>query len=97
MELKDFIESTLTQIAQGVQGAIENADGYEVNPAYDKKTTSTYTIRFDLSIESEKDSGANIRVLKAGIAEKSLNRISFDVNMTLPSTLLNNAPKLPEG
>ena len=96
MELKEFIESTLTQIAQGVQGAIEKADGYDVNPAYDKKNTSIYAIKFDLSIESEKDGGVNIRVLRAGgVAEKSMNRISFAVDMTLPSTPLSTPPNKP--
>lgn len=97
MELKDFINSTLTQIADGVQSAKENADrrGYVVNPVYDSKIKKIYSIKFDLAVESEKAGGANIKVLSGGVTEKSVNRISFEVDMTLPSSPTNTPPKSP--
>lgn len=98
MELKDFINNTLTQMAEGVQMAIDNATGrgYTVNPVYDNKSSSLYVIRFDLSVESEVNGGANIKVLSGGIAEKSMNRISFEVNMTLPASEKNVPPSVPK-
>ena len=85
MELKDFVSNTLTQIAQGVQAAIDASEGlgYTVNP-----TTidgRVYTIHFDLGIESEQEGGANIKVLNGAMREKTANRITFDVNVMLPS------------
>lgn len=98
MDLKDFISNTLTQIADGVQDAINNADGkpYLVNPTFDAKTDKSYCIRFDLSVESESKGGANIKVLSGGISERSLNRISFEVNMTLPNSGAKTPPQRPE-
>lgn len=55
MELKEFINNTLTQIAEGVQAAIDASDGkkYLVNPCAGK-IAATQAVRFDLSIESER-------------------------------------------
>lgn len=85
MELKDFVSNTLTQIAQGVQAAIDASVGlgYTVNPT--TNDGRVYTIHFDLGIESEKEGGANIKVLNGAMREKTANRITFDVNVTLPS------------
>lgn len=85
MELKEFIKATLTQIAEGVQGAINDADGkgYLVNPSA-SRIAVTQTVRFDLSVESEKEGVANIKVLSGSTSERSVNRISFEVYMTMP-------------
>lgn len=52
MELKEFITNTLTQIAEGVQEAINIADGkgYTVCPTT-LKTGKECTIHFDLAIK----------------------------------------------
>lgn len=96
MELKEFINNTITQIAEGVQNAIDqsNGKGYLVSPTTGKVGLSC-TIHFDLLVESQKDGGANIKVLSGNASEKVANRINFDVSMTLPRSSLNDAPKMP--
>lgn len=85
MELKEFVNNTLTQIAEGVQAAIDASEGkkYLVNPCIGK-IAPTQTIRFDLSIESEKEGSASIRVLSGTASEHNVNHISFEVSMTYP-------------
>lgn len=85
MELKEFIDNTLTQIAEGVQDAIEasKGKGYWVSPGGDKFGRNC-VVHFDLSVESGKEGAASIKVIGAGINEKSINRIKFDVHMRLP-------------
>lgn len=87
MELKDFISNTLTQMAQGVKDAISKSEGkgYLINPS----TTligSDCNVHFELSIENEKEGSANIKVVGGSMSERSLNRISFDINITLPTS-----------
>lgn len=85
MELKEFISNTLTQIAEGVKGAIEasKGKGYYVNPSQGK-IGRNYVVHFDLSVENGKEGKADIRVLGGGMTERSLNRIKFDIHVTLP-------------
>lgn len=87
MELKEFIVNTIDQIAEGVQCAIEHSDGrnYLVNPST-VNDGATYTIHFDLAVESGKDGSAGIKILNGSITEKSVNHISFDVNMSYPTS-----------
>lgn len=87
MELKEFIHETLSQIAAGVKAAIDDSQGkgYFVNPSLSGPGAS-YQIHFDLSVESEVEGKAGITILGAGLSERSANRISFDVAMTLPSS-----------
>lgn len=96
MELKEFINDTLTQIAEGVQNAIEQPNGkdYLISPATGKIGVSC-TVHFDLSVEAQKDGEANIKVLSGNVSEKVANRINFDIPMTLPHSPLSNAPKMP--
>ena len=96
MELKEFINDTLTQIAEGVQNAIDQSDGkdYLVSPTTGKVGLSC-TVHFDLSVEGQKDGGANIKVLSGNVSEHVTNRISFDITMTLPHSSLSNIPKMP--
>ncbi len=97
MELNEFIRNTLTDIATGIQGAIDESagKGYWVNPSASVES-STYTVHFDLAVESEKDGKADIKVLHGGISEKSLNRLSFDVNMTFPTSGNIKRPRIPD-
>lgn len=85
MELKDFISSTISHIAEGVQEAIDTSKGkgYLVSPGGDKFGKNC-VVHFDLSIESGKEGAASIKVIGGGINEKSINRIKFDVHMYLP-------------
>lgn len=85
MELKEFINDTLTQIAEGVQGAIDNSEGmgYSISPVMGNEG-NTCTVHFDLAVECEKSGGADIRVVTGKLSEKTCNRINFDVYMTLP-------------
>lgn len=96
MELKEFISSTLTQIADGVRDAINKSaeKGYLVNPS-STKSSDTYTVHFDLCVEAGKEGNADIKVLGANISEKSTNRISFDVDMSYPASGEIPAPKRP--
>ena len=96
MELKEFISSTLTQIAEGVQEAIDNSEGkgYLVSLAGDKIGKSC-NIHFDIAVESEAEGKASIKVIGGGISKRSANRISFDLTMTLPTSGNANPPKRP--
>lgn len=94
MELKEFITNTLTQIAEGVQEAINIADGYTICPTT-LKTGKECTIHFDLAIESETEGGASIKVLTGSMKEKSANRVTFDVGMILPSTKAKSPQQRP--
>lgn len=87
MELREFINNTLTQIAEGVQAAIEASEngGYLVNPSA-TKIGADCKIHFQLSVESGKKGEASIKVLSSSISEHSMNRIEFDINMTLPTS-----------
>lgn len=53
MELKEFINNTLTQIAEGMQAAIDASEegGYLVNPST-TKIGADCKIHFELSVES---------------------------------------------
>lgn len=93
MELKEFVENAITQIAEGVHGAIKSSSGkgYMVNPSF-KNPGTTYTIHFDLCVESGKEGEADIKVLSGIFSERSVNRITFDVNMTFPSSDVVSVP-----
>lgn len=96
MELKDFINNTLTQIVDGVQNAIDQSNGkdYLISPAVGKVGLSC-TVHFDLSVESQKNGGTNIKVLSGNVSEKVANRISFDISMTLPHPKEDKGYKRP--
>lgn len=96
MELNEFINNTLSQIAEGVQAAIDASEGkkYLVNPCTGK-IAAPQIIRFDLSIESEKEGAASIRVLSGAASERNVNHISFEVSMTYPHSGEIEPPKRP--
>ena len=98
MELKEFISNTITQIADGVQDAIEksNGKGYSVSPAIGNVGLSC-KVHFDLSVDSQKDGGANIKVISGNVSEKVSNRINFDISMTLPHPKMAKGFKKPGG
>lgn len=87
MELKEFISNTLTQMADGVSDAIQKSDGkgYLVNPSA-TKIGADCVVHFDLSIESDKEGTASIKVIGGSMSERSVNRISFDINIKLPTS-----------
>lgn len=97
MELKEFIKTTLTQIAEGVQNAIVASEGggYLVNPSA-TKIGADCKIHFELSVESGKKGEASIKVLGGSVEEHSVNRIAFDINMTLPTSGNINGPRKPD-
>lgn len=97
MELKEFIKNTLTQMADGVQEAIDASKGqnYLVNPST-SKIGADCIVHFDLSVESGKEGAASIKVLGGGVSERSLNRITFDINIKLPTSGNSVPPKRPE-
>lgn len=96
MELKEFINNTLTQIAEGVQTAIDTSKGggYLVNPST-TKIGADCKIHFELSVESGKKGEASIKVLGGSVTEHSVNRIAFDINMTLPTSGNAIPPRKP--
>lgn len=87
MELKEFISNTLTQMADGISSAIKASEGrgYLINPSANK-IGSDCKVHFELSIESAKEGEMGIKVLGGSLSERSLNRISFDIDMTLPTS-----------
>ena len=87
MELKEFVSNALSQIAEGVQNAINDSagKGYLVNPSTGK-VGATYAVNFDLVVESAKDGKADIKILNGSLSEKSTNRLTFSVNMTFPTS-----------
>lgn len=97
MELKDFINSTLTQIAEGVQGAIDQSKGkgYRVSPVVGSVGDSC-VVHFDLAVESEKKAEASVKIASGNMSEKTANRINFDVTMTLPHSSLVPKPNRPD-
>ena len=115
MELKEFISSTLTQIADGVRDAQKHYSeiGGEVNPSnlariqgnilqgtestYNGKAIMLCNVHFDVALTSEKTSSGvgGIAVQLGGFSiggkkngtdtDSSLNRISFDIPVKLPT------------
>lgn len=87
MELKEFISNTLTQMADGVNDAIERSDGkgYLVNPSA-TKVGADCIVHFDLSVESDREGAASIKVIGGSMSERNVNRISFDINIKLPTS-----------
>lgn len=96
MELREFISNTLTQIADGVQQAINASEGkgYLVNPS-GNKDGGNYNVHFDLCIEAQKEGSIDIKVADGSMLEKNTNRITFDVKMTFPTTGNTYPPKRP--
>ena len=97
MELKEFISNTLTQIAEGVQEAIDQSKGkgYRVSPVLGNVGDSC-VVHFDLAVESEKEAGASVKIVSGNLSEKTANRINFDISMTLPYPKEEKGYKIPE-
>lgn len=93
MRLDEFIKETLLQIAKGVQGAIDEQKGFEINP--NEKEAEIQTIKFSISLSTETKAEAGIKVLSAAHDTTSLNKIDFEVKMRLPKTHKEGNPKLP--
>lgn len=93
MRLDEFIKETLLQIAKGVQGAIDEQKGFEINP--NEKEAEIQTIKFSISLSTETKAEAGIKVLSAAHDTTSLNKIDFEVKMRLPKTYKEGKPKPP--
>lgn len=94
MELKEFINNTLTQIADGVKDAIDasRGKGYFVNPTSGGRLGADCVVHFDLSVENDKEGEAGIKVVSGSLSEKSVNRINFDITLTLPVSDFSSKP-----
>lgn len=85
MELKEFIKTAITDITEAVSELQEELDnGAIINPSFDK--TRQCSIHFDLSVESSKEGGADIKVISGGMSERSSNKISFDIAISMPAS-----------
>ena len=75
MELKEFVSHTLTQIAEGIQEAINASEGkgYLVSPTTDEIGNSC-NIHFNIAVENEADGKTGIKVISGGISKRSANR-----------------------
>lgn len=93
MRLDEFIKETLLQIAKGVQDAIDEQKGFEINP--NEKEAEIQTIKFSISLSTETKAEAGIKVLSAAHDTTSLNKIDFEVKMRLPKTHKEGKPKPP--
>lgn len=93
MRLDEFIKETLLQIAKGVQDAIDEQKGFEINP--NEKEAEIQTIKFSISLSTETKAEAGIKVLSAAHDTTSLNKIDFEVKMRLPKTHKEGNPKPP--
>ncbi len=87
MELNEFVKETLVQIAEGVKKAIDATDGegFSINPAKDMKA-DVEVIKFNVLVETSSKGGMNIKIAEAGCSTNNVNRIEFEVKMTLPCT-----------
>ena len=72
MRLDEFIKETLLQIAKGVQDAIDEQKGFEINP--NEKEAEIQTIKFSISLSTETKAEAGIKVLSAAHDTTSLNK-----------------------
>lgn len=76
---------------KGVQGAIDEQKGFEINP--NEKEAEIQTIKFSISLSTETKAEAGIKVLSAAHDTTSLNKIDFEVKMRLPKTHKEGIPK----
>ena len=85
MELKEFIKTAIADITEAVSELQEEMkNGTMVNPGLDKKRECT--VHFDLTVESSKEGGADIKVISGGMSERSSNKISFDIAIGMPAS-----------
>lgn len=89
MRLDEFIKETLLQIAKGVQGAIDEQNGFEVNPI--GKEWMVKMVKFNIAIETDTKAGAGIKVISGSVESKTVNTVEFEVPIKLPQT--NTFPK----
>lgn len=83
MELKEFIKTAITDITEAVSELQEELKNVVyINPSI--TGTSQCSVHFDLSVESSKEGGADIKVLSGSMSERDTNRISFDIAISMP-------------
>lgn len=91
MQLDEFIKETLLQIAKGVQDAIDEQKGFEVN--LEDTMLKPQNIKFCVAVESDAKAQAGIKVVGGSIQSKTVNTIEFEVPIKLPKTAKPGKPK----
>ena len=89
MRLDEFVKETILQIAKGVQGAIDEQEGFAVNPL--GREWEVKKVKFNIAIETDTKVGAGIKVISGSVESKTVNTIEFEVPIKLPQT--NTFPK----
>ena len=85
MELKEFIKTALADITNAVcELQTELSNGAIINPCLSK--TAPCSVHFDLSVESSKEGGADIKVIGGSMSHTTTNRISFDIGISIPAS-----------
>lgn len=87
MELNEFVKETLIQIADGVKKAIDETkdEEFNINPAREMKP-DVQVVKFSVMVETSTKGGINIKIADAGASTSNVNRVEFDIKMTLPCT-----------
>ena len=89
MRLDEFVKETILQVAKGVQDAIDEQKGFQVNPM--SREWEVKMIKFNIAVETDTKAGAGIKVLSGSIESRTVNTIEFEVPIKLPQT--NTMPK----
>ena len=89
MRLDEFVKETILQIAKGVQDAIDEQKGFQVNPM--SREWEVKMIKFNIAVETDTKAGAGIKVISGSIESRTVNTIEFEVPIKLPQT--NTMPK----
>ena len=95
MNLEEFIEETLRQIAKGVAAASDSLDeveGAKVNPKYQRDLVEIKQIDFDVAVTTVEGTTAGAGISVWGIGAKGdmknessiVSRIKFKVPLQLP-------------
>lgn len=83
------------EIAEGVGEAInESVDkGYYISPA-NKEIPAM--VKFRISVEASAKGGLNVKVLDAGVSERSYNTLEFEIPVILPASITESYKKAKE-
>lgn len=97
MRLDEFVKETILQIAKGVQDAIDEQKGFEVNP--EDVQPKPQNVKFCVAVESDAKAEMGIKVVGGSVQSKTVNTIEFEVPIRLPKTPKPGIPKpsLPAG
>ena len=82
MELKEYVEKTLTEISEGVNAANDKMKGYQVR--LDEKVSFVVAVQVSKEKSSEKGADGTLYVVKGGVKsnktskDEQFNTVSFD-------------------